>query len=701
MIEKQSLFVFTFFTLLILNSLSIIEAATVIGIDYGTDWFKVSIVKPGIPLNIVLNRDSKRKTQSVITIRDNERLYGSDAVNIGARFPSNTYFSLKRLLGRVVDDKYVQEYKSNFPNKIIKDPIRGTVLFQHNETTTFSVEELVAMQLSHAKKQAEVTAQEEVKDSVITVPPYYNQFERQAILDAAEIAGLRVLSLINDQTAVGINYAITHSSSITEDPQIHLFYDMGAGSTKASVIKFNIVNNKDAGPFNKTFINLEVLSTGYDRTLGGQEFDLRLKKYFATKFDNLHSNKLKESIFKSDRAMTKLFKEANRVKQILSANTETMASIENLHEEKDFRIAISRNELESITNDLIKLGGGIRVPAVQNMLKGLIGEDKIAQNLNGDEAAVLGAGFRGAGLSHHFKVKEVKVTDITSYPTEFANQSEKNINENDISVDVDNVDIKPLGEKEKLNSIQRLLAMERIDNERHARERAMNYLESYVYKYQDFLDEPIVIQVTTVEQRSELSKKLSETSDWLYGEGENAPTDEFHLRLDTLRLLEKPISFRQEEFIKRPDAISSLELLIDNTRGFIEQIRTNITVETWHYTDADIDKLLNVCDKIENWLKEKLAEQGKTALYIDPIFTTDDIQKKVNEIKREFLKLVNKKPPIKAKSSTTTTATTESVKTNDTTADSITQETSNVTIPSDTETTTEAFEPKTTHHQEL
>ncbi|CAJ0627449.1 4479_t:CDS:2 [Entrophospora sp. SA101] len=672
MIEKQSLFVFTFFTLLILNSLSIIEAATVIGIDYGTDWFKVSIVKPGIPLNIVLNRDSKRKTQSVITIRDDERLYGADAVNIGARVPSNTYFSLKRLLGRVVDDKYVQEYKSNFPNKIIKDPIRGTVLFQHNETTTFSVEELVAMQLSHAKKQAEVTAQEEVKDSVITVPPYYNQFERQAILDAAEIAGLRVLSLINDLTAVGINYAITHSSSITEDPQIHLFYDMGAGSTKASVIKFNIVNNKDAGPFNKTFINLEVLSTGYDRTLGGQEFDLRLRKYFATKFDNLHSNKLKESIFKSDRAMTKLFKEANRVKQILSANTETIASV---------------------------IGGGIRVPAVQNMLKGLIGEDKIAQNLNGDEAAVLGAGFRGAGLSHHFKVKEVKVTDITSYPTEFANQSEKNINENDISVDVDNVDIKPLGEKEKLNSIQRLLAMERIDNERHARERAMNYLESYVYKYQDFLDEPIVIQVTTVEQRSELSKKLSETSDWLYGEGENAPTDEFHLRLDTLRLLEKPISFRQEEFIKRPDAISSLELLIDNTRGFIEQIRTNITVETWHYTDADIDKLLNVCDKIENWLKEKLAEQGKTALYIDPIFTTDDIQKKVNEIKREFLKLVNKKPPIKAKSSTTTTATTESVKTNDTTADSITQETSNVTIPSDTETTTEAIEPKTTHQE--
>ncbi|CAJ0746926.1 9999_t:CDS:2, partial [Entrophospora sp. SA101] len=109
----------------------------------------------------------------------------------------------------------------------------------------------------------------------------------------------------------------------------------------------------DVGRFNKALVNLEVLSIGYNKTLGGQEFDFRLQKHFATKFDDLHSGRLKESIFKSDRAMTKLFKEANRVKQILSANTETIASIENLHEEKDFRITISRKEFEAITDDLI------------------------------------------------------------------------------------------------------------------------------------------------------------------------------------------------------------------------------------------------------------------------------------------------------------------------------------------------------------
>lgn len=128
----------------------------------------------------------------------------------------------------MADDVHSNAYQSIFPNKIIPDQIRGTVTFQHNETTVFSVEELLAMQLSHAKELAENTAQEAIKDVVITVfmnpfghtsrrnlrsakptlffpsekvPPYYNQFERQAVLDAAELAGLKVLSLINEETA--------------------------------------------------------------------------------------------------------------------------------------------------------------------------------------------------------------------------------------------------------------------------------------------------------------------------------------------------------------------------------------------------------------------------------------------------------------------------------------------------------------------
>jgi hypoxia up-regulated 1 len=102
---------------------------------------------------------------------------------------------------------------------------------------------------------------------------------------------------------------------------------MGAGSTTASLIGFKTSNVKDVGRFNKTVTNLDVLSIGYDRSLGGQEFDIRLQRHFAKEFDKKFSGKLKASIFTSERSMTRLYKEANRIKQILSANTDAIASV--------------------------------------------------------------------------------------------------------------------------------------------------------------------------------------------------------------------------------------------------------------------------------------------------------------------------------------------------------------------------------------
>lgn len=173
--------------------------------------------------------------------------------------------------------------------------------------------------------------------------PFATQYERQAILDAAELAGLNVLSLIHDETAgmvksflhvvipaskwnpslVALNYAVSREFSNT--PEYHIFYDMGAGSTVASLVSFS---NVKEGKSKKTVPQLEVKAVGFDRTLGGHEFDVRLRDLLADKFMQQH--KPSSDIRLSNTAMARLLKEATRVKQILSANQETSASVRDI-----------------------------------------------------------------------------------------------------------------------------------------------------------------------------------------------------------------------------------------------------------------------------------------------------------------------------------------------------------------------------------
>ncbi|KAL9545249.1 hypothetical protein PS6_008325 [Mucor atramentarius] len=427
-------------------------------IDYGTEWFKVGLIKPGMPLDVALNKDSKRKTQSVVTIRHDERIYGGDAISLAGRFPHLTYSNLKSIIAKKYDDPLAQEFRRRYINNMIVDNERDMPIFIHNETTQLSIEELIAYQFQNAKHQASVTAGEKVKDCVITVTPFANQFERQAILDAAELAGLNVLTLMHDETAVALNYAVNRE--IGKSAENHIFYDMGAGSTVASIVTFSNVETKD-GKISKTAPQLEVRGVGFDRTLGGHELDVRLQQLLIAGFMKANGDRVSTDIKTSSGAMTRLMKEANRVKQILSANTETMASIESLHEGIDFKLKVTRAELEDICKDLIArvrnplqtaldaanmtvddiqsvvlVGGGVRVPSVQKQLMDLVGAQKIAKNVNADEAAVLGAAFRGASLSNQFRLsKQISIKDVTLFPIEVSYKPENKGKEAKAAVD--------------------------------------------------------------------------------------------------------------------------------------------------------------------------------------------------------------------------------------------------------------------------
>ncbi|XP_053951113.1 hypoxia up-regulated protein 1 [Anastrepha ludens] len=412
------------------------NAAVVMSVDLGTEWMKVGVVSPGVPMEIALNRESKRKTPVILAFRDGLRTFGEDAVTVGIREPSAAYGYLLDLLGKTIDNPIVDLYRKRFPYyEIIADPERNTVIFKKSDAEQFSVEELVAQILVKAKEFAQESTSQPVTECVITVPGYFAQAEREALLAAAELANLKVLQLINDYTAVALNYGVFHRAEINETAQYFIFYDMGAYKTSAAVVSYQLMKDKVTKETNPV---VQVLGVAYDRTLGGLELQLRLRDYLAAEFNAM--KKTKTDVTTSPRALAKLFKEAGRLKNVLSANNDHFAQIENLLEDQDFKLQVTREKLEELGADLwprvvkpleqalaasglsldtisqvILFGGGTRVPKVQEILKQAI-KQELGKSLNADEAATMGAVYKAADLATGFKVKKFVVKDAVIFP---------------------------------------------------------------------------------------------------------------------------------------------------------------------------------------------------------------------------------------------------------------------------------------------
>ena len=312
--------------------------AAILAIDYGSDWIKASLMKPGLPFDVLLNKDSKRKIQSSVAWKRDDRLFGSDAANLvraapidtfpnmlskcleASRFPSDSFSSLKLLQGAPYSSQAVSYFTQISTSDIVESG-RSTAGFKQSDGTEWSTEELIAMQLAYVKQLAESLAGEPVRDVTLTVPPHYTQFERDAVVDAVEIAGMRTLTLVNDGTAIAVNYAMTRTFS--SSPEYHVIYDAGASSTRATLVSFAAVEDpKTKAPYTQ----ISVLGVGFDRSTSGVDLDRRMREILVEKFIAQH----KRDIRRDKRGMAKLWKEASRVKAILSANTEAMSTVGSL-----------------------------------------------------------------------------------------------------------------------------------------------------------------------------------------------------------------------------------------------------------------------------------------------------------------------------------------------------------------------------------
>lgn len=444
-------------------------ASAVLGVDLGTEYIKAALVKPGVPLEIVLTKDSRRKETSAIAFKPlksgalpegsfPERFYGADAIALQARFPGEVYPNLKHLLGAPSGSDAIKVYNGRYPAIEIADTEgRKTVsfkssVFSKEEEKSFSVEEVLGMVLKNVRENAKALAGTgyDVQDVVFTVPPFYTVEERRALEVSAKLAGLKVLSVVSDGVAVGINYATGRTFPVVNDkkqpgkPEVNLVFDMGAGSASATVLQFQGRSVKDVGKRNKTVQEVNVLGASWDRTLGGDALNSLIVDDIVNTFLELPAAKsasiTAEKVHGHGRTAAKMFKEAERLRQVLSANQATQASFESFFEDIDLKYKLDRTKFEKLAagisarvdvpikkalevagltiadiDSVIVHGGATRTPFVQARLEALAGKEKIRANVNSDEAAVFGAAFKAAGLSPSFRVKEIRDSDTQGY----------------------------------------------------------------------------------------------------------------------------------------------------------------------------------------------------------------------------------------------------------------------------------------------
>jgi len=385
----------------------------VIGIDLGTTNSVVSVMEGGQP-TVVPNEEGGRTTPSVIGFTDDgERLVGTVAKRQAVTNPENTIYSIKRFMGRRLEE--VSEETRMVPYKVItgKD---GAVAIEAGGTQ-YAPPELSAMILSKLKAAAESYLGAEVTEAVITVPAYFNDAQRQATTDAGRIAGLEVKRIINEPTAAALAYGLDKK----EDEKIAVF-DFGGGTFDVSILEVgeNVV---------------EVLATNGDTHLGGDNLDHRLIEYLASEF----KKDTGIDLMNDPMAVQRLREAAEKAKVELSTAQSTDINLPYITADKTgpkhLVMKLSRSKFEQLVEDLLEralepcrkamidagvsageidevvlVGGSTRIPLVQKKVTELFGKEP-NQSVNPDEVVAIGAAIQGGVLSG--EVKDVLLLDVT------------------------------------------------------------------------------------------------------------------------------------------------------------------------------------------------------------------------------------------------------------------------------------------------
>ncbi|GAA8015954.1 molecular chaperone DnaK [Helicobacter pylori] len=386
----------------------------VIGIDLGTTNSAMAVYE-GNEAKIIANKEGKNTTPSIVAFTDKgEILVGESAKRQAVTNPEKTIYSIKRIMGLMFNEDKAKEAEKRLPYKIVD---RNGACAIEISGKVYTPQEISAKILMKLKEDAESYLGESVTEAVITVPAYFNDSQRKATKEAGTIAGLNVLRIINEPTSAALAYGLDKKES-----EKIMVYDLGGGTFDVTVLETgdNVV---------------EVLATGGDAFLGGDDFDNRVIDFLANEFKSETGIEIKNDVM----ALQRLKEAAENAKKELSSAMETEINLPFITADatgpKHLVKKLTRAKFESLTEDLVEetiskiegvikdagltkneisevvmVGGSTRIPKVQERVKAFINKD-LNKSVNPDEVVAVGASIQGGVLKGD--VKDVLLLDVT------------------------------------------------------------------------------------------------------------------------------------------------------------------------------------------------------------------------------------------------------------------------------------------------
>ncbi|HMN27236.1 MAG TPA: molecular chaperone DnaK [Caldilineaceae bacterium] len=391
--------------------------AKIIGIDLGTTNSVVAVMEGGNP-TVIANAEGSRTTPSVVAFtKTGDRLVGVTAKRQAVVNPENTIYSVKRLMGRRIDDSETKKTMQMVPYAVSEGPNHDARVLVPIKNKAYTPQEISAMILGKLKRDAESYLGEEVKQAVITVPAYFNDSQRQATKDAGQIAGLEVLRIINEPTAAAVAYGLDKKSDETI-----LVFDLGGGTFDVSVLEVG-----DGV--------IEVKSTNGDTHLGGDDWDERIVHWLADEFRKEQGIDLSQD----RQALQRLREAAEKAKIELSSTPQSEINLPFITADssgpKHLAMTLTRSKFEQLTADLLErckapffnalkdaglkaqnlhevvlVGGSTRMPMVQELVRSLTGKEP-HKGVNPDEVVAVGAAVQAGVLGG--EVSDLLLLDVT------------------------------------------------------------------------------------------------------------------------------------------------------------------------------------------------------------------------------------------------------------------------------------------------